>query len=391
MDRVILHCDMDAFYASIEQRDHPEWRGLPVVVGGLGRRGVVSTASYEARKFGVRSAMPTAEARELAPNAIYVTPRMNVYFEASRQIFAIFERYTPLVESLSLDEAFLDVTASRDLFGDGEAIARSIQKEVYEATSLTVSAGVAPSKFVAKVASDLKKPRGITVVRAGEELQFLAPLPLFRLWGAGKVTVKNLEQMGMHTIGDLQRWTLADLTRALGAATAEHFYELSRGRDPREVEPERDAKSIGHETTFEYDITDNDACEQVLLELSESVGRRLRKDNARGFVVKLKLRYPPFITLSRQKKLDRAVDDDIIIYNTARELFRTTRTANEPVRLLGVSVGDLVSSDAARQTTIFEVQEKDRSHERLLKAVDAIKNKFGERAIARGKTKKKEL
>lgn len=376
---------MDAFYASIEQRDHPEWRGKAVVVAGLGRRGVVSTASYEARVFGVRSAMPTAEARRRAPNAIYVHPRMNVYVRASQQIRAVFDRYTPLVEPLSLDEAFLDVTASESLFGDGETIARKIQKDVCEATELTVSVGVATSKFVAKVASDLHKPNGITNVEAGGEAAFLAKLPVSRLWGAGKVTQNKLESLGMRTIGDVQRWSEEELVKAVGESAGVHFYLLSRGLDPRDVETDRDAKSIGREVTFDLDITNDEELNSVLLELSESVARRMRSEGLRGNCIKLKLRYPPFETLSRQCTLDTPTSDDIAIYKSALELIQKARPSGKAVRLIGVSVGELTSGPAPRQTSLFDNPATSSENTNLLKAIDKIKDKFGERAIGRGK------
>lgn len=383
--RTILHCDMDAFYASIEQRDHPEWRGKPVIVGGLGRRGVVSTASYEARVFGVHSAMPTASARQLAPNAIYVHPRMSAYVKVSQQIRAVFDHYTPLVEPLSLDEAFLDVTASRELFGGGRAIAEKIQKDIFNNTKLTVSTGVATSKFLAKVASDLHKPNGITVVEPGGELEFLAKLPVSRLWGAGKVTQDHLHHLGMHTIGDLQRWTLADLTQTLGESAGPHFYALSRGLDPRAVETDRDAKSIGREVTFDVDICNDDECEAVLLELCESVGRRMRIEGVRGYCIKLKLRYPPFETLSRQITLAEPTFDDLIIYKNAIELFRKLRPSGKAVRLIGVTAAELAAGPVERQATLFDPPARRAESENLLKALDKIKDKFGDGAIRRGR------
>ncbi|MBI3818922.1 MAG: DNA polymerase IV [Planctomycetes bacterium] len=384
-ERTILHCDMDAFYAAIEQRDHPQWRGKPVVVAGLGARGVVSTASYEARKFGVHSAMPTAQARRLAPDAIYVFPRMSCYVQVSQQIRAIFDRYTPLVEPLSLDEAFLDVSASRELFGDGVAIAQKIQKDVADTTQLTVSVGVAASKFVAKVASDLNKPNGVTAVPSGREIEFLSELPISRLWGAGKVTEKRLAGLGMLTIADLQRWTVEDLSLAIGASAAEHFYQLAHGIDPRPVDTDRDAKSIGREVTFDTDIRDDEECASVLLTLSESVGRRMRSEGVRGKCIKLKLRYPPFETLSRQRTLDAPTHDDLVIYRAALELLETARPTGKPVRLLGVSVSDLGSGAIERQSTLFENPRSSARKEHLLKALDKIKDKFGDGAIGHGK------
>lgn len=374
---------MDAFYASIEQRDHPEWRGRPVIVGGTGRRGVVSTASYEARVFGVHSAMPMAEARLRAPEAIVVTPRMDVYSSVSDVILGVFHSITPLVEPLSLDEAFLDVTASRALFGDSLQIARRIQNDVYARTRLTISIGCASTKFVAKVASDLHKPNGITVVEPGTEKQFLAVLPVSRLWGAGRVTQQHLQSLGLLTIGDVQRWTPEDLVTTLGEAAGLHFHELAHGRDPREIEPDRDAKSIGREVTFSEDLAGDDACEGVLLELCESVGRRMRRADVRGTVVKLKLRFPPFVTISRQQMLPRPSHDDLDIYYRVLEMFRAARSSGTPVRLLGVSVGGLSTGEVPRQRSMFDTPEEDQKKDRLRRAMDQIKNRFGEDSIRR--------
>ena len=384
MTRQILHADMDAFYASIEQRDRPELLGKPVIVGGEGRRGVVSTASYEARRFGVRSAMPGSRARALCPQGIFVTPRMDVYAAVAEQVRAIFERFTPLVEPLSLDEAFLDVTGCHALFGDGEAIATRIRADVLAETSLTVSVGVATSKYVAKVASDLKKPDGLVVVPAGSERDFLAPLPVGRLWGAGPVTQERLRQAGIETIGDVARLTRERLRALVGEAAAEHYHALANAVDPREVEPERDAKSISHETTFDEDVADDETIRRVLLELSEAVGRRLRRNGIRGEVVRLKLRYPPFETHTRQRKLAAPTDDDLVLYRTAKLLLDEARTSGRPVRLLGVGVSGLLEGPQPRQATLFDeprVAEKSRN---LLRAMDTIRDRFGNDAIGHG-------
>jgi DNA polymerase-4 len=383
MTRQILHADMDAFYASIEQRDNPGLRGKPVIVGGEGRRGVVATASYEARKSGVRSAMPGSRARALCPAGIFVAPRMDVYAAVSEQVFAIFERYTPLVEPLSLDEAFLDVTDSRALFGDGAAIAARIREDVRAETVLTVSVGVATSKYVAKVASDLEKPDGLVVVPAGEERTFLAPLPVGRLWGAGPVTQQRLLEFGIKTIGDVQGLPRERLAAWLGEAAADHYHALAQGLDPREVEPERDAKSISHETTFHDDVASDEECRRVLLELSESVGRRLRRQGLRGAIVRLKLRYPPFETHTRQRKLPAPTDDDLAIYRTAKALLGEARPPGRPVRLLGVGVADLTAGPQPRQGSLFDEPRKTEKDKSLLRAMDSIRDRFGDDAIGR--------
>src|SRR5262245_16991549 len=250
-ERTILHADMDAFYAAIEQRDDPRLRGQPVMVGGDEPRQVVATASYEARKFGVHSAMPGVRARQLCPHGIFVAPRMDVYMAVSAQVTAVFARYTDAIEPLSLDEAFLDVSSSTALFGDGAAIAAAIKRDVRAATELSVSVGVATNKFVAKVASDLQKPDGLVVVAPGTERAFLAPLRTGLLWGVGPKTQERLERAGLRTIGDVQRRSREQLVAAFGASFGEHLHALSNGLDVRAVEPHRTAKSIGHELTFE--------------------------------------------------------------------------------------------------------------------------------------------
>ncbi len=387
-ERTILHADMDAFYAAVEQRDDPTLRGRPVIVGGLGRRGVVSTASYEARRFGVHSAMPMARARLLCPDAVVLRPRMEHYAAVSSRIRGVFDRYTPIIEPLSLDEAFLDVTDGRALFGDGRAVAERIRAEVRAATALTVSVGVASSKFVAKVASDLDKPDGLVVVAPGEEVGFLAPLPVKRLWGAGPVTQRRLASLGLRTIGDVQACDPDALVRVLGAVHGTHFFELAHGRDDRPVEAEREARSISHETTFERDVRDGDELHRVLLGLAESVGRRLRNHRLRGRVVKLKLRFPPFRTITRQRTLAAATDDDLVVHRAARELLDEARAPGAPVRLIGIGVSDLVGADEPRQGMLFGpggAPAAGRSS-RLLEAMDRIRERFGDDAIRHGGT-----
>jgi DNA polymerase-4 len=274
--RTILHADLDAFYASVEQRDRPELRGKPVIVGSDGPRGVVATCSYEARKFGVHSALPGSIARRRCPQGIFVPPRMRVYVEIARQVRAIFESVTPLVEPLSLDEAFLDVTGSARLFGGGVSIAKKIRADVLAQTQLTISIGVASNKYCAKVASDLDKPDGLTIVPRGGEAEFLAPLPIRRLWGAGPKTQERLESLGLHTIGEVATCEEKRLRRVLGEEGTAHFKRLALGLDDRSVAPSQAPKSISHEQTFGHDLEGDDAAHAVLLALSESVGMRAR-------------------------------------------------------------------------------------------------------------------
>lgn len=379
--RTILHADMDAFYAAIEQRDHPAWRGKPVIVGGSGPRQVVSTASYEARRFGVHSAMPGVRAKQLCPHGIFVLPRMEVYAAVSAQVREVFDRFTDQVEPLSLDEAFLDVTGSRALFGDGPTIAARIKAEVKAATQLTVSVGVATSKYVAKVASDLRKPDGLVVVPAGDERAFLAPLSVSRLWGVGPVTQQQLERAGLRTIGDVQQLAEDQLRRAFGDSLGPHLFVLAHGLDPREVEVERQAKSIGHELTFVDDLQTPDDVHGVLLQLAEMVGRRLRREGVRGGVVRLKLRYGDFTTLVRQRKV-AATDDDQVLYQTARELLAATWERSRGVRLLGITAAQLATGAAPAQGSLFATAPRRR--ERLLRAMDAVRDRHGEDKLRHG-------
>ncbi len=372
---------MDAFYAAIEQRDHPEWRGKPVIVGGKEPRQVVSTASYEARKFGVHSAMPGVQAARLCPHGIFVVPRMDVYAAVSAQVRAVFDRFTDQVEPLSLDEAFLDVTGSRALFGDGAAIAARLKREVLAATQLTVSVGVATSKYVAKVASDLRKPDGLVVVAPGDERAFLAPLPLSRLWGVGPVTQQQLERAGLRTIGDVQARCEEALVAAFGDNLGQHLFVLANGLDPREVEPERAAKSIGHELTFTDDLRSEDEVTGILLQLAEMVGRRLRRHGQRATVVRLKLRYGDFTTLVRQRKVAPTADD-LELYGVARELLLANWNRGRGVRLLGVTGAMLVGAADPAQQSLFTAGPRKR--DRLLRAMDAVRDRHGEDSLRHG-------
>jgi len=288
---MILHADMDAFYASVEERDRPELVGKPVIVGGTPeKRGVVSAANYVARKYGVHSAMPAVTAHRLCPQGIYVPPRIDYYAEVSAQIRAIFERFTPLVEPLSLDEAFLDVTGSEHLFGPAVEIGRKIKQAIRQEIRLVVSAGVAPNKFLAKIASDLKKPDALVVVEPDKVQEFLDPLPVERLWGVGKQSSKVFQRLGIHTVGQLRQWPL-DVLQARFGTSGEHLWKLAHGRDDRPVVREREAKSISHETTFEHDIADLEVLRAWLVDLTEQVGCRLRRHGLRGRTVQLKVRF----------------------------------------------------------------------------------------------------
>ena len=375
---------MDAFYASIEQLDHPEYKGRPVIVGadpkaGKGR-GVVAACSYEARKFGIRSALPISRAWKLCPQGVYVRPRMNRYVEVSQQVMDVFRRYTDLVEPLSIDEAFLDITGSVALLGPTDEIARSIKKAIREATGMTASVGLAPNKFLAKIASDLKKPDGLVVLQEADVDQFLRDLPISRLWGVGPKTEARLHEMGFRTIGQLASASRESLVRTLGSL-GEHLYQLSHGKDDRQVVPDWERKSVGTETTFDEDTDDRDLLLRTILELSDHVAERLRKDEYRARKVTLKLRYSNFSTHTKQHSLDRLIQTGDEIAAVARQLF-SQFPLNRKIRLIGVSAGDLHRGrEDPEQLTLFATSNP---KEKLGHAVDAIKEKFGIDSLRRG-------
>ena len=367
---MIIHADMDAYYAAVEQRDNKALRGRPVVVGGAGRRGVVATCSYEARVYGIRSAMSGASAQRLCPQAVFIAPRMNHYADISRQIHDVFERYTPMIEPIALDEAFLDVQGSLRLFGGAEAIATRIRADIYAKTQLTVSVGIAKNKFVAKVASDESKPDGLIAVAQGTEAEFLKSLSIARIWGAGSVAQGRMRHHGFNTIGDLQAASLARLQLLFGDAAGLHYHRLSFGRDRRRVGT-RAAQSFSHETTFAYDVQERDECHRVLFGLSERVARRLRQRNQPCRLVRIKLRYPDFKTVTRQRRL-LPTNDDVALFRTARQLFDDS-WSGVSLRLLGVVAevgGECAQTDLFSTTRIG-----------LINALDQIKDKHGDRSI----------
>jgi DNA polymerase-4 len=386
--RVIAHADMDAFYAAVEQRDRPELRGRPVVVGGASRRGVVASASYEARRFGVRSAMPGVEARQRCPDAVFIAGDMRRYARESRRIFEIFRRFAPRVEGLSLDEAFLDWTGTERLLGPAAEVAARLRAAVRQETGLAVSVGIAPVKLVAKIASDLAKPDGLLEVRPQEVQAFLAPLPVARLWGVGAVTEARLLAAGYGTVGDLARADTAALQRVLGDWGVA-FARLARGRDLRDVEPFREAVSLSEENTFEYDVADRATLETTLLAHAESVARRLRNEGllARTIVLKLKLgrRRAPgprgFALLTRRETLVHETDDGEQIARVARALLARTELP-EAVRLLGVGVTNLAST-RRQQLGLFPPAQREERRTRLNQAVDALAARFGPGTVTR--------
>lgn len=380
---MILHVDMDAFYASVEELDNPALAGKPVVVGGTPQgRGVVAAANYTARQFGVVSAMPAARARRLCPHAVFIRSRMDRYAEVSHALRELFARYTPLIEPLSLDEAFLDVTSSARLFGDAESIARRIKQEIRDELGLVASVGVAPNKFLAKLASDLDKPDGLVVITPERVEAFLDPLPVSRLWGIGKVASRELENLGIRTIGDL-RASPEELLEGRFGRRAGHLRELASGIDDARVVPDREAKSISHETTFASDIGEAGVLRSWLLELAEQVATRLRRHRFRARTVFIKVRYADFETVSRSESLDSPTDVTRTLYRAAARLLEAElgRRAR-PVRLLGMGVGG-ITGDALEQGELFE-QESLEQQRRIDTVVDAVKSRFGGRALRRG-------
>lgn len=404
--RTIVHVDLDAFYASVEQRDDPSLVGKPVVVGGHARRGVVCAASYEARRFGVRSAMPMVQALRLCPDAVVISPRMKHYAEVSAAFFAILGQYSPLVEGLSLDEAFLDVTGMGSLCGDGPTIAKAIKQRVRDRLGLVVSAGVAPNKFLAKIGSDLRKPDGLVVVGADEICAFLRDLPVSRLWGVGAVTEAALRSFGIHTMGDVAQIPLDFLAARLGRGLAQHLSDLSVGKDDRPVTPDREAVSISHEDTFERDQRCVDELSGLLMIQADRVAERLRGHGLRAKVVVLKVKYGNHKLVTRRRTLGLATADGDALGRTAVGLLPSVPgIATLGVRLTGVGASGLVPVDDVEQgqrqqlsllgPSVDEVQQAaallQRSRgERLGHTLDSIRERFGSGVIGRSLIAKSE-
>jgi DNA polymerase-4 len=379
----ILHVDMDAFFASVEQRDRPELRGKPVIVGGVRGRGVVCAASYEARPFGVRSAMPTATARRLCPHAVFLPVRMAHYAAIARQVREVLLSFTPLVEPLSLDEAFLDVHGCEGLYGPAPQIARQIKERIRAETQLVASVGVAPNKFLAKLASDHGKPDGLVVLPPGEVTAFLTPLPVGRIWGVGARGEKRLHALGVRTIGQLAALAEQLLVDHFGAA-GRHMAQLARGQDDRAVVPDRDAKSISTETTFEHDLADRDVLRTWLLDLVDHLAGRLRHNGVRARTVELKIRTSDFRTRRRSQALTEATNLTDVLWQVAAELFEGAMGQDLlPVRLLGVGAKRL-TRETAVQGDLFDEATR-RRQGALDEAVDAIRTRFGTDAIRRGR------
>ncbi len=388
--RTILHVDMDAFYAAVEVREDPSLRGKPVIIGSAPRqgrgRGVVSTANYEARRYGIHSAMPISQAWRRCPGGAYVRPRIAFYAEISGRIFDIFRSFTDQVETLSLDEAFLDVTASRRLFGTGPEIATRIRRRIAEEERLTASVGVASNKYVAKVASDLRKPDALVVVPPGTEREFLAPLPVSRLWGAGPKVQTRLARLGLKTIGDLARNKPGFLEASLGRKLGRRLHELANGVDVRRVDPRPGRKSLGKEVTFPSDVEDRSRVERTLLALCEGVAQSLRKKGIAGRTVQLKLRWDGFETHTRQRTLERPADMTEAIWPVARELFRQADDPRRLVRLIGVSLSGFDHPEDEQLGLLGDdnpATSDGEARRELAKTMDAVTDRFGRDALRR--------
>ena len=416
-----MHVDMDAFFASIEQLDHPEYKGHPVIVGGLSSRGVVATCSYEARKFGVHSAMPISRAKKLCPDGIYVYPRMDRYKEVSHQIFSIMKEFTPHIEPLSIDEAFLEVSGMSTMYSGPKALGRAIKDRVFEETGLIISAGLAPNKFLAKLASDLDKPDGLVVIPYGREKEILAPLPIKRIWGVGPRTEKILKTGGFHLMRHIQALPDESSLIPLVGNQARRIWELANGIDDRPVETDRKIQSIGAEETYEEDLTDGSAIELEFRYFANRLSKRLRKRNLLGHTVSIKVRYDDFTTVSRQKRLDTPSDYEHVFFETALLLWNklmqdktskkpkgkakeleslgaTTKVQAKvftdsseetrwidppgPIRLLGLTVSGL-DEEVPMQDSLFE-SPKNETENKLAGVLDSLESKFGETAVMSG-------
>ena len=427
-----MHVDMDAFFASIEQLDHPEYKGHPVIVGGLSSRGVVATCSYEARKFGVHSAMPISRAKKLCPDGIYVYPRMDRYKEVSEQIFSIMKEFTPYIEPLSVDEAFLEVSGMSTMYSGPKALGRAIKDRVFEETGLIISAGLGPNKFLAKLASDLDKPDGLVVIPYGREKEILAPLPIKRIWGVGPRTEKILKNGGFHLMRHIQALPDESSLIPLVGNQARRIWELANGIDDRPVETDRKIQSIGAEETYEEDLTDGSVIELEFRYFANRLSKRLRKRKLLGHTVSIKVRYDDFTTVSRQKRLDTPSDHEHVFFETALLLWNklmqdktskqpkgskkdvetlgaTTKVKSTnvkynsfnnnssnnsssktitfmdppgPVRLLGLTVSGL-DEEVPMQDSLFE-SPQDETEDKLAGVLNSLESKFGETVIMSG-------
>ena len=384
--QVIVHVDMDAFFASVEQLHHPEWRGKPVIVGADPRegrgRGVVSTASYEARKYGIHSAMPISKAYRLCPHGIYVAPHGKLYSDYSKQISEILYHFTPIVEILSIDEAFLEVTGSLHLFNSIENLGKEIKKQIFEVTKLTASLGIAPNKSIAKIASDFIKPDGLTIVSQEDIQKFLDPLPITKLFGVGKKMHEILQHLGINTVKDLCNYPKAFLEDKFGEMGA-HIYNMARGIDDRRVQIDDEIKSISHETTFETDLVDEEHLNNTMLHLAAKVGQRLRKRNLKGKTIQLKIRFDDFTTFTRRKTLVNYTHLTDDIYKIGLKMLKEFYPLEKPIRLIGIGVSHIID-EKGMQISLWDIQNEKKLA--LEKIMDQIQEKFGKSAIIHANT-----
>ncbi|MEY2814894.1 MAG: hypothetical protein RIS05_642 [Actinomycetota bacterium] len=380
LEPTILHVDMDAFFASVTERDHPELKGKAVVIGA-GVRGVVTSANYEARKFGIKAAMPVGKAQRLAPHAIFIPPDHKRYSEVSEHIMEIFHSFTPLVEPISLDEAFLDVTKARRLLGDGREIATAIRAKVEEQEGITCSVGIASSKFIAKLASQRCKPNGMLEIPTDRVLTFLHPLPVSALWGVGPKTNEALERLGLHTVGDIAQTPPQTLIRALGQAAGESLYELAWGRDDRDVIPEEPDKSISAAQTFDRDIDDPEIISKEILRMCERASSRMRERSLFAKTITLKIRFADFTTINRSKTLPLPIDTTHEIYEVAKGLYEGLSIERARIRLVGVSLDNL-HTDTHEQLVLGG---RESSWRELQEGIDAAKARFGRDSVRPGR------
>jgi DNA polymerase-4 len=386
--RWVGHADVDAFYASVEQRDHPEYRDRPVVVGAMpGRRGVVAAASYRARAFGIHSAMPIAEAYRCCPDAVFLRPDMAKYARVSREIFRILETVTPEVEPVSVDEAFLDLTGLEKLCGPPEAIGLEIKRRILESTGLTVSVGIGPNRLIAKLGSEHRKPDGLTVVQPEQILDFLAPLPVASLRGLGPQTQKVFTRLGISTVAQLRAFPLRYLEEQLGKKAASSFHAQALGIASAEVVSERARKSISKETTFEEDVEKLEVLHDVLRRLAAEVAATARRENLAGSVVTLKIRFSGFETHTRQHKFPGSTHDERVILREAWRLFLHSKLPRKPVRLIGVGISDWQETESV-QADLFEQPGKREKDVRLLETLDRVSDRFGKGVLQLGCTLK---
>jgi len=377
---VILHVDMDAFYASVAELDHPEYKGKALVVGA-GTRGVVLSANYEARKFGIRAAMPVGRAKRMAPHAIFIAPEHHRYSEISERVMAIFHSYTPLVEPISLDEAFLDVTGSQKLFGTGREIAAKIREQVEKEEGITCSVGLAQSKFIAKLASQHCKPNGMLEIKPDRILEFLHPLPVRAIWGVGPKTAESLERLGLHTVSDIAHTPRATLVRALGDATGASLYELAWGRDYRDVIPDEPEKSIGNEETFSEDLDNPEEILREFLRMTEKATARLRERSLFAKTISIKIKFADFSSLTRSKTVPIAIDNTHDTYEVVKALYLALRNEGARIRLVGVSFSHLQEGAPVQ----LELGARERGWREADTAIDRAQARFGRGSVRPGR------